>query len=443
MNSSRTLACLTSIMLIIPGISLANPGDYDNEGHGKGKKAREAAVNEQFDALDQRLLAIEFGLRSYVAINCNDDANALQNATLSDNTTYTLSGMCNGPVWIDNHRDLTLQGDTTGSKDDGVMLPPGLLVNPVGAVRITRSSAIKLENLRLSALNYVGQPYLFDAAVAGLSAGARSFVEATEVDVIGGDFAVDISNGSQLALHQGVTVTDYNRAGLSAYNHALIITHAPVTVSGIVGTSTETYPYAISAIGNSIVEINDGGSFSGASGKPVDEYPTAVWSGDNSTIHFGDGSHPTTVNGSIESAYSSMVRISGNLTLNGAMAAYHRGYIRATGTAQSGGPIYAGDAATIRFESSNLTPPNADFPYATIDVYRQGNFRMNDTMVDLGGNTLYVSGFGIINLRGASNLGGADISCHDPNQISIRNEVTGVGPISCMAPPPPFPPIVQ
>jgi hypothetical protein len=323
------------------------------------------------------------------------------------------------------------------------MLPPGLTVNPIGAVAITRSSSIELENLTLSARNYVGQPYLFDADVASLSAGTQSFVEAREVDFIGGDYSVDIFNGSQLALHQGVTVTDYNRAGLSAYNHALIRSHAPVAVSGIVGTSTETYPYAISAIGNSIVEINDGGSFSGASGQLVDEYPTAVWSGDNSTIRFGDSSHPTTVNGSIESAYSSMVRINGNLTLHGAMAAYHRGYIRATRTIQSGGPIYAGDAATIRFVSSNLTPPNPDFPYATIDVYRQGNFRIEDTIVNLGGNTLQVSGFGIINLRGSSNLGGADISCHDPNQISIRNEVTGVGNILCLAPPPPFPPLVE
>jgi hypothetical protein len=52
-------------------MTLADPGDNDNERHGKGKKAREAEVNARFDALDQRLLSIEFGLRAYVAIDCN------------------------------------------------------------------------------------------------------------------------------------------------------------------------------------------------------------------------------------------------------------------------------------------------------------------------------------------------------------------------------------
>jgi hypothetical protein len=98
MISSLTFALLIGITLVIPGKTLADPGHSDQDKHGKGKKARAAEVNEKFDALDQRLLTIEFGLLSYVAIDRSNDANALLNATLADNTTYTPSGMCNGPV---------------------------------------------------------------------------------------------------------------------------------------------------------------------------------------------------------------------------------------------------------------------------------------------------------------------------------------------------------
>jgi hypothetical protein len=102
MISSPTFALLIGITLVIPGMTLADPGYSDKDKHGKGKKAPAAEVNEKFDALDQRLLTIEFGLRSYVAIDCSNDANSPRNATLADNTTYTLSGMCNGPVSCSN-----------------------------------------------------------------------------------------------------------------------------------------------------------------------------------------------------------------------------------------------------------------------------------------------------------------------------------------------------
>jgi len=430
MISSTKLSVMAGVIFITPGIMQA----AELHQFSKGKPARAAEVNENFDNLGQRLLKLESSQRSQQAIDCNGDANALLDTTLKNNTSYTLSGMCNGPILIDNHRDITLEGDGIGSKDDGVMLPAGLTEHPHGAVVVLKSSAIRLDNLTLSASNYVAQTYAFGENVASLSAGDDSWIEVTNVDFNGGDFSVDVYNGGQLSLRQGVTVTGYNRAGLSAYNHALIRTHDDITVSGIVGASTDTYPYAISAIGNSIVEIGQGGSFSGASGQPVDEYATAVWSGDNSTIRFRDGGNPTTINGSIESAYSSMVRIDGNMTLNGALAAYHRGYIRATGITQSGGPIYAGDAATIRTESASLTPVNTVYPTAPIDVYRQGNLRMNNTTANLGGNALHVSSFAIVNLRGSTDLGGADIFCHDPNQISLRASVTGVGNVSCFGP---------
>lgn len=430
MKISRTMVLLTGLAFIIPGLSNATtPYKFD-----KGKPARATEVNANFEAIDERLLKLESSVPVSVAIDCSADVNAFLNTAIENNTEYTLTGMCNGPIWIDDRDNVTIKGDGSGSKDDGVILQAGLTENPYGAIGVWKSKAIKLDNLTISAANYISQTYAFGDNVATLSAGDQSFIDVANVDFVGGDYSVRIYNGTQLNLRDGVSVTGFNRRGLDAYNHGLIRAHNNITVSGIVGSSTDTYPYAISAINNSIVEVKDGGSFTGASGQPVDEYATAVWSGDNSTIRFGNGTNPTTVTGSIESAYSSMVRISGNMILNGTLAAYHRGYIRATDTTQSGGEIYAGDAATIRFESSNLTPSSAVYPDSPVDVYRQGNLRMNNTLVNLAGNGIYVSGFGILNLRGATDLAGANIFCQDPVQVSIRNSVTGVGTVSCYGP---------
>ena len=427
MAFSKTMVLVVSASLAFPAASMAGvPHSFQT-----GKKAIAAEVNENFAHLDQRLSALEQIAPTHVAIDCSADVDALLNTALQNNTTYTLTGMCNGPIWISNRNNVTIEGDASGSKDDGITLQAGLVEDPHGAIGVWESTAIKLNNLTISSENYVSQTYVFGENVATLIASGQSRIDAANIDFLGGDYSVGIYNGSQLNLREGINVTGFNRRGLDAYNHGLIRVHDDISVSGIVGSSTDTYPYAIAAISNSIVDVRNGGSYAGASGQPVDEYATAVWAGDNSTIRFAGSGNPTTVTGSIESAYSSMVRIGGNLTLNGTMAAYHRGYIRATGVTQSGGEIYAGDAATIRFESSNLTPSSSVYPASPLDVYRQGNLRINDTTIDLGGNDIYLSGFAFFNARGASDLGGANINCHDQNQVSIRGSVSGVGTVFC------------
>ena len=389
----------------------------DNFALIQGNRDDIAANSARIEVLE----SVSGGGGDPVPVDCDADADAFRGIEIQSNTTYVISGLCNGPIWIENRQNVSLQGDGTGIKDDGVVLPAGLAEQPYGAIGVWQSRGISLANLTVSAANYVGQDYAFGSNVASLSAGNQSYVDVTEVDFVGGDYSVDVYNGTQVNLRGGVTVTGYNRAGLSAFNHGMIRTFGDISVSGLVGTSTETYPYAISAISNSVVEVRDGGSFSGASGQAVDEYPTAVWSGDNSTVRFRNSTNPSTVNGSIESAYSSMVRISGNLVLNGALAAYHRGYIRATGLSQSDGPIYAGDASTIRLEQGNVTTD-------TIDIYRQGNLRTNNTVINKGGaDPIWVGGLSLINLRGLTDLNGAEISCYGYGYISIRSSVLNVG----------------
>ena len=378
--------------------------------------------------LDTRIAAIEGGID--IAVDCSADVNAFLNITIKDNTTYTLTGMCNGPIWVENRKNVTIQGDATGSKDDGVILPAGLTVQPYAAIGIWQSNSIILDNLTVSAANYVSEAYAFGDNASAVHVGNKSYTDVSNVDFIGGDYSVHVYNGGQLNVKEGVTVTGFNLGGLTAYNHGLIRTLNDITVTGLVGASTQDDSNAIQATNNGIVEIRGGGSFAGPT-VAVQDYRTTIWASDNGTVRIKNSTNPTVVTGGIASWYSAMIRIEGNTTVNGYVAAYHMGYTRLSDTTQTDGLIEVGDGGYLRFESSAVTPTSILYPTFPIDIYRMGKLRLNNTSINLGGNKIVVSGFGLLNLRGTTDLGGDGIDCHESRLVSIKSTVTNVGPISC------------
>jgi hypothetical protein len=388
------------------------------------------AATEAINDNDTRITAIEGGA-TVIVVDCSADANAFLNTTIQNNITYTLTGMCNGPIWIEDRKNVTIQGDASGSKDDGVILQAGLTVQPYAAIGVWQSKAITLDNLTLSAANYVSETYVFGDNVSALHVGNDSYTEVSNVDFIGGDYSVHVYNDGQLVVGSGVTVTGFNLGGLTAYNHGLIRTLNDITVTGLVGTSTDDGSNALQATNNAIVEIRDGGTFAGPT-VAVQDYRTTVWAGDNGTVRIKDGTNPTVITGGVASGTSAMIRIEGNTTVTGYIAAYHLGYTRIAGTTQSGGLIEVGDGGYLRFDSSSLTPTSIPFPASPVDIYRMGKLRATDTSFDLGGNDVELSGFGYINLRGTTDLGGADINCHDRRLVSIKASVTNVGTIGCV-----------
>jgi hypothetical protein len=375
-----------------------------------------------------RVTALEGGTTD-VAVDCATDAEAFLSVGFQDNVTYTLTGMCDGPIWIDNVDNVTIQGDGVGDKDDGVVLPGGLDEQPWSAIAVWYSRGVSLDNLTVSAANYVTANYAFEGVVSALGVGLESDAEVSNVDFVGGDIAVDVYHDGFLTLRDNITATGFNERGLTAYNHSHIRTRDDITLTGIVDVSTDEFGVALNAGNNSIIDIRDGGTFTGPT-QTGQDYQTSVWSGDNSTIRIRNSLNPAVFNGAVESGYSAMIRIDGNTTVNGVIGAYHLAYIRATDVTQSGGEIWAGDAM-VRFESSDLSPSSVNWPDFPVEFYRGGQARINNTDMDLDGNGISASSFSILNLRGTTDIMGADISCHDPNQMSIQGTVVNVGTISC------------
>jgi len=408
-----------------------------------GEPAVAARINENFNDLDQRVIDLgqlvadqSNGIKVDVALDCGADADAFLNTPINSHTTYTLTGMCNGPIWIENRRKIRIQGDGVGSKNDGIILQAGLIDHPFGALGVWDSKAIRLDDLVLSAANYVSKDYGTYSNVATISAGNQSKINATNVDFIGGDWSVNVYRQAHLRLGAGNTVTGFNRTGLTADSGGLIRTMEDITVTGIVGTSTEDYITAVNATSNAIIQIRNGGTFTaGSTTRTVDSngfaiYPAAVWVGDNATLNVSDGSNPTVFNGAVESGYSAMIRMRGS-TIHGVLGVYHSSVVHMTNTTQDLGEVWVGDGGYLRVESSTITPGDTDGFAESISLYRHGRARINNSTLNLGGINASAFGFTLLQLRGTTNLGTDGVDCGESRNVSIHNTVTR-GTVSCL-----------
>ena len=418
-----------------------------------GDPAVAAHVNENFSDLDGRIVDLgqlvadqSNGIGVEIALDCDSDADAFRNAEINSHTTYILTGMCNGPIWIYDRSNVTIKGDDSGvsDKNDGVFLPANLdglrdpegelIESPYGAVGVWRSRNVRLENLKIDASNYVSRDYIINGFsarnIAALTSGQQAYVRAENVDFLGGDFALDIYSQSQLDIREGVTVTGFNRAGLSAFSSGVIIVHEDITVSGLVDTSTESYAQAIHASANGVVQIRNGGSFTGATTTETTDssgftiYPASVWISDNATLNISDSSNTAVFNGAFEAGYSAMIRVNGNTVIDGVLAAYHSSVIWMRDVTQSGGEVWAGDGGYMRVESSTLTPGDTDGYDINFELYRSGRARINNTTINLNGTNMGVWGYSVLNLRGSTSLGTDSIDCSDGRGLSIRDSVT-------------------
>jgi hypothetical protein len=409
-----------------------------------GEPAVAAHMNDNFNDLDDRIIDLGVtvadqsnGINQEVALDCEEDANAFFDTPINSHTTYILTGMCNGPIWISGRSKVTIMGDESGI--NGVILQGGLTEHPYTAIGAWRSKRISLENLTVDSSNYVSKNYSFGDNVGTITAGEQSQVAVTNVHSIGGDYAVEAYSQSLLRINEGVSITGFNRAGLAASSGSVIRVHKEITVSGVVGTSTDDWGgQAISAGGNSFVQIREGGSFTGSTSSVTHDaddgqliYPVSVWVYDNGTLNVKSGSNPAVFHSGIENGYSSMIRMEGNAIIHGIIGVYHSSVMRLNNIVQDGGDIWAGDGGYMRIESSTLTPVSIYDPANhNFSLYRAGRARVNNTTINLGDSNLNIFGLELLQLRGSTSIGTAGIECGEYWNVQIAESVTH-GPVSC------------
>jgi hypothetical protein len=365
--------------------------------------------------LENQLSNIETNINTEVAIDCGADPDAFIGTTITDSTTYTLTGMCNGPIWISKRRNVVIQGDETGIKDDGIILQTGLTENPFAALGIWESG-VEVHNLTINAENYVSGVYGNDALSVGQLAIARIY----DTDILGGDQGVGAYANAYVKTYDNVNVTGFNQTGIYADRNGSIELNGTIQVTTTLSPVDSSFSEGLAAWNGGHIEIRNGGTFT-----PGDSDDKAALSaGENGVIRIVD-SGTSNINGDVSAGREGYIRIKGGAIIDGNIWTWQSGTMRLDNITHSGGEIQSWGNSFMRIESSTLNTTGFGFSVGRLSI-----MRVNDTAI-ISDSPLSASGFSIFNFRGTTDLGGQDITCHDPNQINIFGAVTNIGTISC------------
>ena len=366
-----------------------------------------SAVND----VDQRLLPLEARANGQtVNVDCTSDPAALKNLTFASNTTYVLSGICDGQVVVGpGLGPVNIEGDGIGVQDDGITLAAGETdANTVFAAIYASGSQLSLSDLVIDVTAYNGTSDLYIAGVGSYN-GASVYME--NVSVVGGDEGIGAYNGGVVFIDQGVSVTGFRAIGLAAARGSVVRARGAVTVTG--GSNQEgSSSEAIAAFDQGHVDVGGGGTIEPASGTGLSsalDTAAAVSSNRNGSIRVIDA----TVNGTVWSGNDSNVRLQNVTQSGGNIDTYRLGYIRVRNSSVAGAAgdgVFAGVFSVIRMDSTSI-----------------GNAS--------GTGSINIYNFGVVDLRGTSDLNGRDINCSEPREVRIIGGlVANVGTVSCFGP---------
>jgi hypothetical protein len=373
-----------------------------------------------------------------VDVDCTGtgDPDAFIGMSIADNTTYTLSGMCNGPIEVWKKRNVVITGnDVTGAKTDGIFLPGGLTTNPWSALGVWESSA-EIRHLTIDASNYVadGAGYLWPnpGALSAVEVGQMAILRIYDVDIKGGDYGLNVYRQSYAKAYSNVNITGFNLTGVSASNAAHVELSQPITVIGLSSGSTKQSAGAVSAERNSHVEIKNGGAFT-APVHSSPRYPYSLSANENGSIRVKEGGTSANFTSNLSAYSGGSIRVDGNATIaatdvdDEAISAGMGGIIRIANSSITGG-VWSGENSTVRFENSSQSG-------GYIQLARNGTFRTG------GASSINTIGFHFagstgasISLRDTTSVAGSPLNLSQYATVYIRDTVSfgGVG-ITCQS----------
>jgi hypothetical protein len=356
-----------------------------------------------------RIVDLESGGGSVVNVNCSSNPLALKNTAFTKNSTYVLTGMCDGQIIVGAGLGaITIEGD--GGLDDGIALPAGETDanTVVAAIYGTNGIRLNLKNLVISAENYNS---VNDLYIAGVGSYRAAHVVLENVNVLGGDEGVSAAYTGSVTINGGVSVTGFRSAGLIANGAAVIRGFDSIAVTG--GANQDgSVSEALVAVNGGVVRLtgnaNDITPASGASISVANDTAAAVSAFRNGTITVDGG----TINGTVWSGESSAVDLR-NLT-------------------QLGGNLNPYRNSVLRIRDSNIAGANGDL----IETGDFSTLRLDNTIVNNVSGTGDISTYryGVIDIRGTSDLNFRDINCADTRELRIGNPpppAFNVGVISC------------
>lgn len=284
-----------------------------------GTAASAADINANFSDLDTRVGNLESGgagAPNVVAVDCSSNAGALAAISFASNTTYNISGVCDGPIFINDKADISLVGVAAGATDSIALRAPN---NGWGAVNVLESNEITIENLFLDITDFA------DAATANGTDAAGVYVRngyaiVRDTNIQGGLYGISPFRSALVRLEGTVNVTEFVNSGLSVGGQSTITSRGQVTV-----TSTRTdgdYLTAVESYRSGVIDLRAGAILSVPASLANTDNGSAITSNENSTVRIRN-SGTVSVSGAVGSFRSSSVRIEkGTITgtVQGALA---------------------------------------------------------------------------------------------------------------------------
>lgn len=346
----KTLAKTTLIAGLICTSHSVHPGPISQD-FSPGERLTANRMNGIWSAVndnDARITAIESMLGNQqnqeIDVDCNLDADALMNLTIQDETTYLLTGTCNGPVSIYRKKNVVLKGASSDKTQDVVQLPAGIVSNPFAAIGIYEST-VELRDITADSGNYVtgsGNPW--GSGVSTVAVGQNASARIYNTDIKGGDWGLDVFRNGYVKTYETVTITGFNENGISAYYNSHVEVANDIIVTGRAGTTVD-YPTATAAGYSSVLDIKGGGTIASPTGG-ASQYsiPVVIGAYNAGAVRVRS---PITLNGGVEIGGASLLRMDAG-TLNGNIDSYDSSHVRLQNINHSGGYVWAGRNSTIR-----------------------------------------------------------------------------------------------
>ncbi len=424
------VCCAAALADQVTDLNTFNPGD----------PALASEVNDNFTEVqdsvndnDARINVLEglAGINNQpIAVDCEANANAFLGLEIEDNTTYILTGTCNGPIEIFRKRNVVIEGDPAGvPKDDGIFLPPGLIVNPFAALGVYESN-IELRDLTIDATNYVTNSYAFSGSVSAINVGQHAIARIFDVDVEGGDYGIDVFRNAFVKTYQNVNVRNFNLYGVEAWGNSHVEFRDPIEVIGGAAT-TATWPYAIIAGSNGFIQVQEGGTFTPAgSNIQPDSDSYSIGAYDNGVVQIKENGI-STLNGDVEAMRGAAVRILGGAVVTGYLGAWSGGIIRFEASSQSAGVIEAARNSTVRVRGGSTIAGNVGSWASSSIRIQEGSTHSGGDFWAGGGAFIEIqdsvfegalgANAGAINVWNSTRSGGGDIFAENNSTININS----------------------
>jgi hypothetical protein len=385
-------------------------------------------------------------------VDCSIDANALLNTTIKDDTTFYITGACNGPIYVASDGVHLIGAEP--NRAASIVLPNPTLDPSIGAVFVDGGQDVRIENLLLDASAWAG------AGAEGSDAGGlyirSAFVRLIDSKVVGGLWGVNPFRDALLRMEGTNDITGFVNAGISVGDQSTLTARGQVNVSTTnTAASVFTsggYTSAIETYRQGVIDFRAGLTVSVPADIPgSDYYPGAISVSGQSIVRVKK-SGTVTIQGHVSAYQQSTLNISGG-TFNGGLAAYLQSHISInidSGTidssgaqsfvvdAQEGsvlkitggtivGTIFAqensalnlddvalSDGAIELFRSSMIKVSSSTLDFSngdTITADFGSHISLTDTTLTAGPSAMRLHRFSTLELEGTTDLGSIGISC--------------------------------